>query len=216
LIKKKKKILSVKIREGFYNLITLQSYIETENDINYKIILFNIIYTLETIKTLYKNFSHNNLSLNNIFMYKKDILNDNIFTLNGISYNLPSQSHEIKITNFENSILTNTEIELLGNNVQNINTTIKNDLSFLAKEILKINKNIDLATKNFLTKLRDMKNNNIESLTDDYFNEYVKKSISEKENSSYKGSRKIKTKFDFIKLYGNNFIKQTSCSFCYI
>lgn len=192
--KNKKKIVSLKIRECFFNLSTLRNYIDTENNIDYKILLFNIIHTLETIKTKYKKFCHNNLSLDNIFLYHKNIFNQNTVTFNGITYNLPTLSYEIKITNFENTIITDAEIEILNgtfNEIKNVN-----DLSYLAKDILKINKNIDLSTKNFLTKLRDMKNNNIETLTDNYFDEYVKNSLQQKEKFSYKGSRKLNTKFN--------------------
>ena len=184
----KTKIVSIKIRECFYNLTTLRKYIETENNIDYKLLLFNIINTLEIIKSIYRNFNHNNLSLDNIFIYHKNTLNENTI-INGISYSLPSQPYEIKISNFEYSKLTNAEIELL-----NINFPAdKNDLSYLAKDILKLNKNIDLLTKNFLTKIRDMKNNNIETLNDEYFNNYIK---TEKEKTIYKGSRKLNINFN--------------------
>jgi hypothetical protein len=192
--KNKKKIISVQIREGFYNLTTLRHHIDTSNNINYKLLLFYIINTLETIKLSYKYFNHNNLSLDNIFIYNKDSLSENEIVFNGITYTLPNDTYEIKITNFEQSQITNINIDLLKNN--NEKELNNNDLLLLAKDILKINKNIDLETKNFLTKLRDMKNNNIKSLNDDYFSEYVKKSSNEK-STSYTGSRKIDTAFNF-------------------
>ena len=191
--KNKKKIICVKVRECFYNLTTLRNYIETENNIDYKILLFNIIHTLEVIKRKYKNFGHNSLSLDNIFIYHKNVLNQNTILINGITYHLPTNNYEIKLTNFENTIVTNGEIELLNGVLNSIKNT--NDLAYLAKDILKINKNIDLLTKNFLTKLRDMKNNNIETLSDNYFNEYIK-NPSDKNKESYKGSRKLNTTFN--------------------
>lgn len=192
--KNKKKIVSVKIRECFYNLTTFRNYIETENNIDYKILLFNIIHALETIKLTYKKFNHNDLSLDNIFIYHKNILNENTTTINGITYSLPRQSYEIKITNFEYSIITDDAIKLLNDGTIQSFTFEKNNLSYLAKDILKINKNIDSSTKNFLTKLKDMKNNN-KILSDNYFNEYVKKSTLEKKKS-YKGSRKLNAMFN--------------------
>jgi hypothetical protein len=98
--KNKKKIVSLKIRECFFNLSTLRNYIETENNIDYKILLFNIIYILEIIKIKYNKFSHNNLSLDNIFLYHKNIFNQNTVIIKGITYNLPTTPYEIKITNF--------------------------------------------------------------------------------------------------------------------
>ena len=177
----KNKIISVKIREGFYNLMTLRDYINTESNIDYKILLFNIIIAIETIKLTYRYFSHNNLTLDNIFIYNKNTIN-NIIEFNNIVYNLPNMSYEIKITNFEKSKISNiNNDEIIINEIKD-----NNDLIFIVKDILKINKNIDLITKNFLTKLRDMKNNNIESLTDNYFSEYIKNT------NNLLGSRKIK------------------------
>jgi hypothetical protein len=156
----KKKIINIKIRECMYNLTTLRKYIN-ENKINYKNTLFRIIYTLLMIKTKYQYFKHNNLTLDNIFVYINNNINFKIikeYKINVQSFYLEDENYDIKITNFENSSIEND-----NNN---------NDLILLAKDFLKENKNIDLKSKNFLTKLIDMKNNNLENLlNDEYFNE---------------------------------------------
>ena len=179
LDKNKEKIISIKIRECFYNLTTLRNYIN-ENNIDYKLLLFNIIIIIEQIKQTYTYFKHNNLTVDNIFVYTDKNIKSREILINKITYDLPNQSYELKITNFEYSQIINSNIKLLNdsNNIFEYKSN-DNDLLLLIKDILKINKNIDYATKNFLFKLRDMKNNNIENLNDDFFSEYVKKTKSQ-------------------------------------
>ena len=178
LDKNKKKIINVKIREGLYNLTTLRNYID-ENKINYKNTLFRIIYTLLMIKTKYEYFQHNNLTLDNIFVYINKNYGQKIikeYKINMQVFYLSDENYDIKITNFENS-----SIEDNNNN---------NDLILLAKDFLEENKNIDLKSKNFLTKLRDMKNNNLETLLkDEYFTELSTNKIT------YQGLRKLNNNY---------------------
>jgi len=234
--KNKKKIVNLKIREKFFKIDTLRNY-NKENKINYKIVLFQVIFTLAIIKQKYKYFTHNNLNLDNIFVYiNKQDANNTELLLNGKMYYLPVQSFEIKITNFENAILTNTKInsddislrednlledkideiekDISDSNIKikerliidnNSNIPIDNninqlsDIIFLCKDILKENKNIDLPTKNFIAKLIDMKNNNLENLlNDNYFNEFAKVQDSFANNKSYKGNRNINSEFKSI------------------
>jgi hypothetical protein len=175
LDKNKKKIVNVKVREGLYNLTTLRKYLN-EDKINYRNTLFRIIYTLLMIKTKYEYFQHNNLTLDNIFVYvhkniKSELKIIKEYRINMQVFYLNNENYDIKITNFENS------------SIENNNT--HNDLVLLASDFLKENKNIDLKSKNFLTKLRDMKNNNLENLlNDEYFTDLTTNKIK------YKGSRK--------------------------
>jgi len=195
--------INFKLRECFYNISTLRKYIidlslvlndvndsepvcksvvKCPNDlyrcINYRLLLFKIIHTLLVIKNKYKYFTHNNLTLCNIFVYinKEIVSNDyEIYKFNGETYYLPYEIYEIKITNFEDS------------SIKPLDTKTSSDLATLANDILKLNKNIDLCSKNFLTKLRDMKNNNIENLlNDEYFNE-----LKQKKSKSFNGIRNI-------------------------
>ena len=178
LEKNKNIIINFKLRECFYNISTLKIYINNEI-INYKLLLFKIIHTLLIIKTKYIYFLHNNLILDNIFIYiNKEIISKDYeeYKYNNITYYLPCEIYEIKITNFENST-----IDLKEN---------KNDLILLAKEILNIDKNIDLSSKNFLSKLIDMNNNNIENLlNDNYFDKLKEKKINK--SKLFNGSRTL-------------------------
>lgn len=185
IYKKKKKIVNLKIREKFFKLDTLRTYIK-ENKVNYKVILFQIIFTLAIIKQKYKYFTHNNLNLDNIFVYinKSSDTSNTELLINGKIYYLPFEPYEIKITNFENAMLTNTNNHLT-------------DLICICKDILKEDINIDLPTKNFIAKLIDMKNNNLENLlNDNYFNEFAK--VQENSVKPYKGNRNINSDFNSI------------------
>jgi hypothetical protein len=182
------------------------------------------------------------LSLDNIFVYiNKGYVSNNLeFIINNKTYTLPNELFELKITNFENSTISKTKIDLItynndiiiddideienfedseetnvveqieymDNEKKNINNeyivdevnTNMDDIKFFAKDILKENINIDIVTKNFLTKLIDMKNNDIENLiNDEYFNEYEKKNnkidIIAHKSKIYNGIRNINTNF---------------------
>jgi len=242
--KNKNKVIDFKIRECFYNLMTLRMYMN-DNTINYKYVLFYIIYSLIKIKETYKYFSHNNLNLDNIFVYindKYDNEKTKIINYNNLLFYIPEEPIDIKITNFENSqilnssqnlfdvnndfelrkdedidndlksnnkildshndtIILNDQIEDLDEEIEDFkddSDNIKvdeinynNDLITLAKDILKENKNIDLSTKNFLTKLRYMKNNNIETLLNDNYFDSFNNSLKKEKIPQYKGLRKI-------------------------
>jgi hypothetical protein len=173
------KDVSIKIREGFFNIMPMNIFIN-ENLINYKSFLFKIIYTLSVIRLKYKYFKHNNLILENIFVYINKDSNEE-FVFNNNKYFLPNENYQIKITNFEDAYM--------------IDKGAENDLQKLAIDILKQNKNIDLNSKNFLTKLRDMKNNNIESLLNDqYFDDFKENKINKK---IFTGIRNLNSEFNF-------------------
>jgi len=232
-ILEKEKNISLKIREGFFNLTTLRKYIN-ENTINYKSLLFKIIHTLVIIRQKYKYFSHNNLILDNIFVYINKNINVSTYDeykINNKIFYLPEEIYDIKITNFEDTILLNTKLNLLDEindeKLEDMESDIKSydnsstteniiktddsiiktddsieiieypnniyDLVILSTDILKENINIDSISKIFLTKLKDMKdNNNIENLlNDEYFNEFnEKKQLKVK---IYNGTRIINT-----------------------
>lgn len=189
--KQKNKQVDIKMREGFFNLMQLSKYLDS-HPINYKSLLFKIIHTLSIIRLKYKHFSHNNLILDNIFIYiNKSINTDEEFIFNNNKYYLPNENYQLKITNFEDAIILNSDIKLFNNIKSNL-SDLTPDLSNLATDILKQNKNIDLNSKNFLTKLRDMKNNNIESLIDNqYFDEFKE----HKTSKTYTGIRSINSSF---------------------
>ena len=103
LEKKINKICYVSIREHFFKINTLKNYCLT-NDIKWSIAIFNILYTLLIIKKTYPNFQHNMLILDNIIVYENETL-ATTYNYNNKKYNIPTIPYELKICNFENSIL---------------------------------------------------------------------------------------------------------------
>ena len=73
-------------------------------------IIFQVIFTLSIIQQTYPNFTHNDLSLSNIFAIN-EITNDNNdyveYVFNNIQYYLPANGIYIKINNFGHSIKQN-------------------------------------------------------------------------------------------------------------
>jgi hypothetical protein len=194
-------ICSIKIRECFFNLQTLKDYLN--NIDNYKLLLFQIIHTLAIIKNKYPDFNHNNLNLENIFVYINDKNNGKInkYIYNDVIYNVPYDNFEIKITNFENSIIFNDKNvfkNLLNNNL----IKKEDDLITIVKHILDENKNLDFKTNNFLNILIQMKKINYnEILNNEYFNDYKEGTNNRKinDNETYNGARQLKIIKDKIK-----------------
>jgi len=96
----------LQLREHFFKSVNLFDYLK-ENKCIYKGLLFQVIHTLAVLQSEYKGFRHNNLILKNIFIYLKK--NDDIYTeYNGFKddkFYLPNVGFDIKITNFEKSII---------------------------------------------------------------------------------------------------------------
>jgi len=142
--------INLKLREGFFNITSLNKYIN-DNIINYKNILFKIIYTLLIIKEKYKYFSHNNLILDNIFVYTNkniNLLEYKEYKINGQNYYLKYEVYDIKITNFENSTIINSKLDILKNDASSSDTnqTTPSELGLDKIEETGLNKIDDLLT----------------------------------------------------------------------
>ena len=99
----------LQIREHFFKSISLEEYL-SKNICSYKGLLFQVIDTLAIIQNEFDGFRHNNLILKNIIVYLKkssDTYTEyNSFGKNHeLKYYLPNYGFDIKITNFENSII---------------------------------------------------------------------------------------------------------------
>ena len=97
-------ILNFRLRERYFDETSLTDYIST-NNCNFKNLIFQVIHTLAIIQNKYPNFRHNDLSVDNIFIYKKvkeGLINNYIFK--GKKYYVPS-NFDIKIGNFESASL---------------------------------------------------------------------------------------------------------------
>ena len=150
-------ICCIQLRECFKKIYNLKEYLELNDCIIIKPILFQIIYTLAVINNEYPGFTHNNLTFTNIFIYieyKNEIIYDGFkndkFILKNIEY-------DVKLTNFNKASITKST----KNNT--------NDLQLLFKELLKYNF-CDKETLNFL---KNKYNTYIEMLYTNYFNDYT-------------------------------------------
>lgn len=99
----------LQLREHFFKIISLDEYIQT-NECAVKVLLFQIIHTLAMIQNEYSGFRHNNLLVNNIYLYLKkesDTLNEYTGFKNEPNPNfyVPNNGFDIKIGNFEKSII---------------------------------------------------------------------------------------------------------------
>ena len=118
----------IQVREGYFKNINLNEYLHN-NLCEMKILLFQIIHTLAVINDNYNGFIHNNLTLDNIYIYLKKkstsytqyngFKNDNFYIYN--------TGFDIKITNFEKAYIP----KYYGIKLHN-----KNDLFLLFDDIL--------------------------------------------------------------------------------
>lgn len=113
----KNKVIQVKLREGFNKINIATDYIKNTDNFNYKIFLFLIIYTLAKVTEKFNKFKHNNLTLNNIFI--EDITEPKVnFKLGDNIYILPSYNFNPKITNFEDSFVSDNTINYTNPNLE--------------------------------------------------------------------------------------------------
>ena len=94
------------LREHFFKSVSLEEYLK-ENICQYKPLLFQIIHTLAVIQNEFDGFRHNNLKLNNVFIYLKK-KSDSYIEYDGFKkdkFYVPNPGFDIKITNFENAII---------------------------------------------------------------------------------------------------------------
>ena len=169
-------VCCLQLREHFFKSISLHDYLE-KNHCAYKGILFQVIHTLIVLQNEFIGFKHNNLILKNIFLYMKK--SENTYTeyegFKDDKFYLPNYGFDIKITNFEKSVIPkyykidNTEL----NQYYDLYTFL-NDL-----ELFKTINDCDKETSKFFDKylpleIRDNYNNTelfkpINLLYDKYF-----------------------------------------------
>ena len=213
--KNNKKVFQLKIRENFNKHVQSKTY-----NLNWKVFLFLIIYTLIQIKNSYTEFSHNNLTLDNIFIEEKT--GETIYENDGITYNLPESNFIPKITNFENSFISSKVSKDINqsvileeitdededydengvsaeneDNVKQPKSKKQDDIITLCKDILKLNNNLNLETKNFLNKVIKLdKMNYNKLLNDDFFDEF--KNSSKNSKATNKIITKLKDSKDSV------------------
>ena len=193
----------LQLREHFFKTINLDEYLK-ENLCSYKALLFQVIHTLAIIQQEFEGFRHNDLQLKNIIIYLKK--NSDSYTeydgFKNDKFYLPNNGFDIKITNFEYSVIPKHYglFNLKNNNIKfadQLNPyydlfVFLNDL-IEGTTLLQSNKdngNCDAETKKFLDRIipphiRGLNNKNflknmiivrpIDLLYDKYFDEYKNK-----------------------------------------
>ena len=191
--------LSVRIREHFFKSIILKDYLN-KNKCAYKPLLFQLIHTLAIIQKEFPGFRHNNLSIDNILIYVKKEPVSLLYEFNNKKWEIPNIDFEIKICNFEKSILPkyygilnqrDTDVPYIDelNDYFDIHTFLNSLIETNHLNSENLLSQCDLETKKFLDKiipsqLRGMKNNKFylnkntviekpsNMLNDSYFSNY--------------------------------------------
>ena len=200
--------VKINITEHFYSQTYLNDFLNKTTDFNemdLKVLLFQLIHTLSIIRTKYDGFSHNNLTLNNIFVYiTEKNKSKRVYTFKNKIYEINNIGFDIKLDNFENSDLesydTNDIIIFINslkknnniNNLINKNNKIDNFISNIINikdpiNIMNSNYFDDLLKVNKINKTKRLNNNNDSSElseSDESFD--VKNTIN--------GSRKVASK----------------------
>ena len=110
------KMYYVQLFEHYHNLVSLRTFLKTAtlDDKIWKILLFQILYSLYKITFRYPAFRHNKLDLNSIVIYKVKSKPKQL-KVGNIMFNIPSVNFECKLTNFTQSniagIVPNNDVE---------------------------------------------------------------------------------------------------------
>jgi hypothetical protein len=101
-------IIFINVTEHYFGMDTLQKFLiensKTMTIKHWKSLFFQILFMLHKITNRLKQFRHNNLNLDSIWIYKrKDTESMKEFIVNNVKFEVPIYNFEIKITDFENS-----------------------------------------------------------------------------------------------------------------
>jgi hypothetical protein len=121
-------ICCCQLREQFFKIMVLEDYL-SKNKCSHKGLIFQVIHTLAVLQTQYPGFRHNNLLLKNIVIYLKKKNNEyNIYNnfnkKSNEKFYIPNIGFDIKITNFENTIIPNVYGSLHCKAVQGSSTSV--------------------------------------------------------------------------------------------
>ena len=171
-----KKILNLSIKEHFFSIVSLKKAIETFTVYDWKILFFQLIFTLVNIQQIYPSFRHNNLNVNNISIYTLQEIDKCDYNYNDNKFIIKNCKFIIKIHTFNKSYIKN----LVEND--DISDQLKEQNQYLDFFIfIKSFDNLNLLPKNdsdflvFFNKIMPQKNKIIylaELLFDSYFSDF--------------------------------------------
>ena len=172
--KKISNIFSIRVRECFFKSMTLKEFVESEY-FDIKILIYQVLITLDTITNHFKGFTHGALDENSIFIYiKKSDIPFDIKITNYINADIPSMYGRGK--NKENDLKHFIECILQY-------TTIDDDLNKLLKEH-KYNINDLLKDKYFKDFTKNISQDKYNMMTNDEY--YTGKKASKKASKKLK------------------------------
>jgi hypothetical protein len=100
-------MINVFVHEHYFKQETLYNFLKNNemSEMQWKILFFQVLYTLLKITEMHGKFRHNELSLDNILVYKKteNLKDKTRYKINNVDFDLPNGGFEIKITNFHKS-----------------------------------------------------------------------------------------------------------------
>ena len=179
-------ICCIQVKENYYSLKLLSDCIKN-NSINYRLLLFQLIYTLAKINKFYYGFRHNNLTTDSVFLYMRDNIKPERYSFLNTIYNV-STEFSIKICDFEKASIPKFY------NDNNNTTNALHDLIIFTKDLMNC-KNLDNDTIEFIESISDY-NDYKDLLHSKYFKLYhnIDNKISNKKISTniIMHTRKIK------------------------
>jgi len=201
---KESKIIQIKLREGFNKITLSNEYIKNDKNFKYNIFLFLIIFTLAKIKNKYPQFKHNNLILSNILIEEK-LENKNEFKLDNLNYELPKYNFNPKITNFEESYISDKTINDTNPNIlleestynnEDIDTTDNGEVSTVIDELSEDNNKNTTYSKNNISYLNNI--DDIIKLSKDILKENINLNLETKKflNKIIESNKMKKTNYN--------------------
>ena len=102
------KIAYCLITEHFFEMQSLREYLEKNaknmSELQWKVLFFQVYYTLYKITDRLSQFRHNNLSLDSILIYTKNIDDTTtLYKVGDTKFNIPNMGFDIKFTDYDNS-----------------------------------------------------------------------------------------------------------------
>lgn len=136
-----KNIFFIHIKEYFHD----GDFLCNINTIDYKILIFQILYTLAQIQKVYPNFKHNNLTPTNIFIYQYDIPKNVVYNINNLHFEFET-NFDVKITNFDKAEIDSNEpnktydirklFKHLLNDIKKLSNTKINEIKLFLKHVI--------------------------------------------------------------------------------
>jgi hypothetical protein len=179
------KLFYVMITEHYFKMVDLKSHIKLQlSELEWKIIIFQVLIALVKLNIKFNGFKHNNLNLKAIKLYYKEKSeNKNIYKIHDVTFAIPEIGIELKLTDFDFS------------NANNYIINKDSNLSYTEKEPVEINPFFDVYFFfNELNKYSDMMPKKIK----DFVSYILTNSLTDLDNMSNKNPTNLLKKNPFF------------------